>query len=266
MNNKNMLKRSLLGAALLGGIFFTLSAHAQIEDEIVLYTTEFTGTNGSIPADWGRSYSTSNHMDIQNNRFEWRRVSSAQAYLGWYGGSYESIPSKNWADYRVDSVIQTNNPGNIAGIVLRWQGEENPGQGYFGFFHRSDDKLRLAITKDFNPTGNGGGTILTETLFDFTLENEGTYRLSFETVGNDLTLTFANLANTETFSITATDNSYSKGAPAMRAYLSTNGRWVAWDSMTVTGAVPIPESSTVASISALVVLLAAGLYRRRLCK
>lgn len=212
-------------------------------------------------------------MNIQSDRYVFRRVDSGNAMFSWYEGDYQLpdtslLPASQWTDYRIDTVLQGSTLANAStrnGLILRWQDDTGPGtgnQGYHGMLSYVDSTtITLSILKDFTvtsgvPGGNGEGTLLESDSFTFSLSNNTDYRLSFEGAGSLLTLTLSNMDETISHSISVSDTSYTQGNPGLRVYQSSNSRTTSFDSLTVTAVVP--EPSTV-----LLALAAGGLLLMR---
>lgn len=277
MHNKTIYRCLLSSLGLMAGVLAVPAAQAQFTPGTTLYSTDFVGENNSVPADWDRFFGDGNRMDINNNRFYWRRESggNSSGFFGRYVGSYESIPSYEWVDYRVETVFRAGRfdsaSSRPAGIVLRWQNDSGPANGnkaYLGqVFNNGEGSITLMISKDFNNTsnhtGDAGGTVLTSQSFSFDWANNTFYKLSFEAAGNRLTLVFSNMDETQVFSITTTDDSYAKGVPGMRTYMSSGGfNWqTEWDSVRIVSV--IPEPATIATLFGGAVLLFAFLSRQR---
>lgn len=187
-------------------------------------------------------------------------------YLGSYNpGGGDPIPSSSWTDYRVDAVLNSNvmtNTGARNGIILRWQADSGPingNQGYHGMVYAVDgNTIGLKILRDFNnnngQTQDASGTELKSGTFEFSLANNTNYKLSFEAAGTQLTLTFSSMDGSQSFSIVATDSTYSSGAPGLRTYQASNARRTNWDSVVVTSVSAIPEPGMFAMIAGLLAL------------
>jgi hypothetical protein len=211
----------------------------------VLYSTNFTGANGSSPADWAASSQGANTMAITNDRYRFTRVDSGAAMFGRYMGEFDGVASGDWTDYRVDTILQSSHLVNTStrnAIILRWQTNSGPGNGnlgYAGYLRYVDaTTIDLRILSGFNnfssQTGDAGGTLIQNETFTFSLANSNFYRLSFEAAGDLLTLSFATMDNTTSFSTSVFATNYSSGASGLRTYQGSNSRWTDWDDYTVT--------------------------------
>jgi len=244
----------LLKSALLACIVLPCAvANAQIQPGDVLYSTNFTGETGTSPAGWDATTSPSNTLTINNSRYRFNRVDSGAAMFGRYMGEFGGVASGDWTDYRVDTVLNGNvlaNTGTRNAIILRWQTNSGPGggnlgyAGYLAFVDASTIDLRIVsgFSNLSSQTGDAGGTLLSSETFTFSLANSTDYRLSFEAAGSQLTLSFATMDNTTSFSTSVFDSEYSSGAPGLRTYQAANGRRTDWDDFTVTAVVPEPRS------------------------
>lgn len=246
----------LLKSAALAGLFLSGAvAHALIVPGDILYSTNFTGANGTSPANWATTTGGTNTMTIESNRYRFNRPSggSGTAMFGRYMGEFNGVDSADWTDYRVDTLIRSNVLTNTLArnaIILRWQttsGPLNDNLGYAGYVFAVDaTTIGLQIVRGFNNAGSSGvsgiasGTLLKSEQFSFALANDTDYRLSFEAAGSQLTLSFANLANTTSFSTSVIDTTYASGAPGLRTYQGSDSRRTDWDDYTVTAVIPEP--------------------------
>jgi hypothetical protein len=211
----------------------------------VLYSSNFTGANGTSPDDWATTTGGANTMAITGNRYRFTRVDSGAAMFGRYMGVFDGAASGDWTDYSVATILQGNalaNANTRNAIILRWQTNSPTGTGslgYAGYLRYVDaTTIDLRVVSGFNNsgtvTGDAGGILLQSETFTFSLNNNTDYRLSFEAVGSLLTLTFATRDNSTSFSTSVFDATYSSGAPGLRTYQSFNNRWTDWDDYTVT--------------------------------
>jgi len=235
-------------------------SNAQIAPETVLYESDFTGANGTTPKDWSSYAKGDNSMEIQSNRYTFRRNTSGSAMFAWYTGDYESggetpIPASEWENYSVEAVFRsgyTTRESTRNGLILRWQGNtEGLYEGYHGFLTYVDaSTIALSILKNFSVGGGsdpnmGGGTLLKSESFTFSLADNVDYRLSFQGAGNELTLTFSTLDNASSYSITISDSSYTIGSPGLRVYQSSNSRTTGFQSVVITSSIPEPSASAI---------------------
>jgi len=246
----------LLRSALLACIVLPCAvANAQILPGTVLYSTNFTGDNGTSPAGWATTTGGANTMTILDNRYRFNRPSSGSgtAMFGRYMGDFDGLASSDWTDYRVDTILRSNVLTNSVArnaIILRWQTETGPdqnNQGYSGYLRAVDaTTIDLRIVSGFNnfnsQSGDAGGTLLSSQTFTFSLANDTNYRLSFEAAGSQLTLSFATMDNATSFSTSVFDSLYSSGAPGLRTYQGSDQRRTDWDDFVVTAVVPEPSS------------------------
>jgi hypothetical protein len=246
----------LLRSAVLACIVLPCAvANAQILPGTVLYSTNFTGVNGSSPAGWQTYTTGSNSITIQDNSYRFNRPAggAGTAMFARYMGEFAGVASGAWTDYRVDTILSGNTLANSVGrnaIILRWQtnsGPANNNLGYAGYLRYVDaTTIDLRIVSGFsngsNQTGDANGTLLGNQTFTFSLANNTDYRLSFAAAGSQLTLSLATMDNATSFSTSVFDTTYDLGAPGLRTYQSVDGRLSDWDDFTVTAVVPEPSS------------------------
>lgn len=257
--------------------FAPTTSQAQVAPDTVLYTTNFVGTNGSVPADWETFTAGDNTLNIQSDRFVFTRVNNGTPLFGLYNGSYDTgsgmLSTDEWTNYRVDTVFRSTtiaNSATVNGVVVRWQegtGLSGEQKGYLGIItYVNATTLRLNIVRDFANSGTGSnfvganGTSLVSQDFTFSLANNTDYRLSFTAAGSSLTFEFMTIDNETSFSVSATDATYASGGAALRTYHSSNSRSTSWDQFTVTTV--IPEPGTYGLLLGVIVLGAVAARRR----
>lgn len=253
-------KKTLLTLSL---VWLAVTVHAQ---QIPLYTTDFTGPNGSSPEDWVSIVGVTPIMDIYDNNYRFRRdetASSGAVRTAVYNGE----GADTWSNYSVTTTFATSHENNWAGILARWDGTTavtNPNVvgGYYGFVRFTGGNYVLRIQSGIQrSTDQGNATILNSVVIPEGIVDDGIYQLKFILEGANLSLFLYDSVGNEITSVTAVDSAWTTGGAGVSAYMQGNDRQVLFHNFEVT-AIPEPEH-VVAGVGGLL-LIVLLYYRRRL--
>lgn len=252
-----------LSLILLGLLMIVPAGVAQTLPGDVLYSTDFTGPNGTTPEDWVGVFS-SPIMEINNNRYQFRRNSGGT----WRSAVYDGEGADTWSNYSVKTEFTVSDRRNYVGVIARWDGNvpannSDIAGGYIGYVRPATDGFSLIIQSGFQRSSSqSNSTILaTKSIADGTLVNNGTYQIELILEGPSLSLFLYNSGGNEIASVVAIDSTWSSGNPGVFSYLSSDGRQTFFNNFEVTS--QIPEAATFGLLGGALLLGGTLVARRR---
>lgn len=260
------MRRNHLSLTVLSAIVLLAAGLApQAFASEINYTQDFTGPDGSFPADWFDSTHGSfsnNIVDINNNQLRMRRDASNPSSLA-RNAAYVGGDSATWDNYTVEVLFTGNTESQYqaTGILGRWQGASSINSGYFAYEMYGTPGV-LKIGKDYSGQGDAA-TVLASTSLARTVHANEVTRLVFQLNGEQLTAWLYAEGSTPGVyddllgTVTTTDSTYSQGSAGLRAGLGGYNREALFDDFSVTS---IPEPAAV-SMLALGVMLLVGRVR-----
>ncbi|AHF90252.1 anchor protein [Opitutaceae bacterium TAV5] len=231
-----------------------LAANANAADP--LFSTDFTGTPGSIPTDF-----TASNFAINDNGNLYRLApglpsNGSQNQLSVYTGAALSGSSAN---YTVSSTFNLGGNGGYVGLAAY---HTDASHYYLGRLNGSGSGTGFSL--EIYKFNGGGANNAQLKLENFTFEQTGgifTGRLEFTVNEGTLTLSLYESGTEGALlkSISATDTALSGGSVGVRA---TAAYAVSYDNLVVTSATPIPEPATAAVLTGAALLAAVVVFRR----
>jgi len=215
----------LLVVALLAAFVMT-----PVHGQTVLYSTDFSGPDGSQPADWSVTATTID-LEILNNAYV---ADNGTGFgIAYFNGTDNAgDPSSSWTDYTVTSSVRSVSTGN-AGVIARvfsasaFYTARINGTGGGSYF----DLYRL---------GGPGGSIQMDVANGINYQSGETWTISLSVVGSSITAQLWDASDELVATIGGTDSTYTSGAAGVRGNPYTNS--VTWDDFTVQ-AIPEPSES-----------------------
>lgn len=232
----------------IASVVLTLSAHAQVVSP--LYSTDFTGTNGTTPTDWT---SVSGSLTISSNTY---RLSG--------GGSNNSLSIYSgdgafaFEDYTVSTNFRIGAPstGSYVGLISHYTDSSNFYQGRM-LSTGTGGPFKLELYKH----AGGVATLLAESATTFSYAGAQTWNLSFTVADGQLSLSVSDTSGSIVSSIFASDGTLTSGTAGVRATASSSGA-IVYDDFAIVTAIPEPSVATVL-FGVAGILVACGTRRRR---
>lgn len=150
-----MIRTATLIALGLGALLPMAGAPSASAAPVTLYTTDFTGANGSQPTGFTAFADPGMNSAIDTNEYEQER-SSANGYAVGYYSVADAIATGAWRDVTVTTQTRfSGHPNNVNGLVLRAR-DITSASGSGDFYHVRMENNNLVLYR-FN---NGAGTSL----------------------------------------------------------------------------------------------------------
>lgn len=260
------MKNPLLSAA-IGLLVSACSVWAQTLPGDVLYSTDFTGPNGSTPTDWtGVAYA--DIMEIQSNNYRFRRHDASSSAF-FRSSAYDGEGASSWDNYSVNTSFQVSHESNNVGIVARWDGSVPTNNstvvgGYLGYVFISGQTRQLRIQSGFQRSNNisqTGSTLLASVDLDDALLINTVYQLHFELAGAQLKLDLLDSSGGLLATVSAVNSDYITGGAGLASYMSYHSRQTLFHDFEVIQA--IPEPATLGLLGGVTLLGLAIVARKR---
>lgn len=243
-------RRSLLPATSLAACMVAVLATPA---NAGVYIEDFTGPNGSQPADWSPFWPGADTLtQIVDNTYQATTSSTAinKPLMGYTGGN-----SGTWDDYTVESTVKSSfwNSGTFFtfGLAARIQPDAS------AFYHADIQGGQLRIYR--GTSSNAFAQLLAESPITNGYGTNSTWRMVFDVSGDSLEAWVYDGVGTLRGNVAATDSTLTAGHPGVWGTIDDNVQLVTWDNFTVTGDV-VPEPTSVALAGAGLSLM---VFRRR---
>lgn len=241
--------RKTIAIVTLGVLAALTHAAAQTSFE---YTQDFTGPDGSFPADWwdaSRGTFSRPIVEIRDNKLYLERTATHAATRN---AIYNGEGSANWADYTVSATFINSTSNNRSGLIARWQQgatlETGELKGYLATTF--DDKIYISINSASNGGFNHEGYLLAEANLTQSLAANQAAYMTFAVYGTLLTANLYIESSPGTFdeligTVSVNNSAYASGSAGVMTRFTAANRSTTWDGFTVSGNT-IPEPATTA--------------------